>query len=75
MALINPVSRRRFAESPVHHYLVGKVGTCMARSIDRKESRGRAFLFTEGGFNHHLSASENFDGATSSSCSSSAPTG
>jgi diaminopimelate decarboxylase len=41
-------------------YLVGEAGIYVTRILDRKESRGKVFLVTDGGLNHHLSASGNF---------------
>jgi len=41
-------------------YLVGEAGIYVARVIDRKVSRGQAFLVTDGGLHHHLAASGNF---------------
>ncbi|MCC7487769.1 MAG: pyridoxal-dependent decarboxylase, exosortase A system-associated [Burkholderiales bacterium] len=41
-------------------YLVGEAGVYVCRVIDRKVSRGRVFLVTDGGLNHHLAASGNF---------------
>jgi len=41
-------------------YLVGEAGVYVTRIVDRKESRGEVFLVTDGGLNHHLSASGNF---------------
>lgn len=41
-------------------YLVGEAGVFVTRVIDRKVSRGQAFLVVDGGLNHHLSASGNF---------------
>lgn len=41
-------------------YLVGEAGVYVTRIVDRKSSRGRIFLVTDGGLNHHLSASGNF---------------
>lgn len=41
-------------------YLVGEAGVYVARIIDRKVSRGRVFLITDGGLHHHLAASGNF---------------
>lgn len=40
-------------------YLVGEAGVYVTRIIDRKESRGKIFLVTDGGMNHHLAASGN----------------
>ncbi len=41
-------------------YLVGEAGVYVSRIVDRKISRGQVFLVTDGGLNHHLSASGNF---------------
>lgn len=41
-------------------YLVCEAGIYVTRVIDRKVSRGQAFLVTDGGLHHHLSASGNF---------------
>jgi diaminopimelate decarboxylase len=41
-------------------YLVGEAGVYVCRVLDRKESRGRVFLITDGGLHHHLAASGNF---------------
>ena len=41
-------------------YLVGEAGLYVTRIVDRKISRGQVFLVTDGGLNHHLSASGNF---------------
>jgi diaminopimelate decarboxylase len=41
-------------------YLVGEAGIYVTRVLDRKVSRGQVFLVTDGGLNHHLSASGNF---------------
>jgi len=41
-------------------YLVGEAGIYVTRILDRKLSRGQVFLVTDGGLNHHLSASGNF---------------
>ena len=41
-------------------YLVGEAGVYVTRIIDRKVSRGQVYLVTDGGLNHHLSASGNF---------------
>lgn len=41
-------------------YLVGEAGVYVTRIVDRKVSRGHTFLVTDGGLNHHLSASGNF---------------
>jgi diaminopimelate decarboxylase len=41
-------------------YLVGEAGFYVCRVIDRKISRGKVFLVTDGGLHHHLAASGNF---------------
>jgi len=41
-------------------YLVGEAGIYVARVIDRKVSRGKVFLVTDGGMHQHLAASGNF---------------
>jgi diaminopimelate decarboxylase len=41
-------------------YLVGEAGVYVCRVVDRKISRGRVFLVTDGGLHHHLAASGNF---------------
>jgi diaminopimelate decarboxylase len=41
-------------------YLVGEAGVYIARVVDKKVSRGQVYLVTDGGLNHHLSASGNF---------------
>jgi diaminopimelate decarboxylase len=41
-------------------YLVGEAGIYVSRVIDRKMSRGHAFLIVDGGLHHHLAASGNF---------------
>ncbi len=41
-------------------WLVGEAGVYLTRVVDRKESRGRTFLVTNGGLQHMLAASGNF---------------
>ena len=41
-------------------YFVGEAGVYVTRIVDRKRSRGQVYLVTDGGLNHHLSASGNF---------------
>ncbi len=41
-------------------YLVAEAGVYVCRVIERKESRGKVFLVTDGGLHHHLAASGNF---------------
>jgi diaminopimelate decarboxylase len=40
-------------------YLVGEAGIYVAEVVDRKVSRGRVFLITNGGMHHHLAVSGN----------------
>ncbi len=58
---------RAAAELPQAHivielgrYFVGEAGVYITRIVDRKVSRGHTYLVTDGGLNHHLSASGNF---------------
>ncbi|WP_294120277.1 pyridoxal-dependent decarboxylase, exosortase A system-associated [Sphingomonas sp.] len=41
-------------------WLVGEAGVYLTRIVDRKESRGKSFLVTDGGLQHQLAASGNF---------------
>jgi diaminopimelate decarboxylase len=41
-------------------WLVGEAGIYLTRIVDRKESRGKTFLVTDGGLHHQLAASGNF---------------
>lgn len=41
-------------------YLVGEAGLYVCRVVDRKVSRGKTYLITDGGLHHHLAASGNF---------------
>ena len=41
-------------------WLVGEAGVYLTRIVDRKESRGKSFLVTDGGLHHQLAASGNF---------------
>ena len=41
-------------------YLVGEAGVYICTITDKKVSRGRVYLVTDGGLHHHLSASGNF---------------
>jgi diaminopimelate decarboxylase len=41
-------------------YLAGEAGVYVCRVVDKKVSRGRTFLITDGGMHHHLAASGNF---------------
>ena len=38
----------------------GEAGVYVCRVVDRKVSRDRVFLVTDGGLHHHLAASGNF---------------
>ncbi len=48
----------RFVVEP-GRYLVGEAGIFVTRITDIKVSRGKTFLITDGGMNHHLAASGN----------------
>jgi diaminopimelate decarboxylase len=41
-------------------WLVGEAGIYLTRIVDKKESRGKTFLITDGGLHHQLAASGNF---------------
>ncbi len=41
-------------------YLVGESGIYVTQLLYKKKSRGKIFLITDGGMNHHLAASGNF---------------
>ena len=41
-------------------YIVAEAGVYVCRVLERKISRGRVFLITNGGLHHHLAASGNF---------------
>ena len=41
-------------------YIVGEAGIYVCRVLDRKISRGKTYLVTDGGMHHHLAASGNF---------------
>jgi diaminopimelate decarboxylase len=41
-------------------WLVGEAGVYLTRIVDRKASRGKTFLVTDGGLHHQLAASGNF---------------
>jgi diaminopimelate decarboxylase len=52
------LSRTEFIVEP-GRYLVAESGVYVTRITDIKRSRGKTFLVTDGGMNHHLSASGN----------------
>jgi len=64
LATLVPHIRRTLPEAQVvvelGRYLVGESGLYVCRVIDRKISRGRVFLITDGGLHQHLAASGNF---------------
>ena len=66
-AALGPMLERGRAACPgaafaieLGRYLVGEAGLYVARVIDRKMSRGKTFLVTDGGLHHHLALSGNF---------------
>lgn len=71
VAAISTQLQQRMQEARVHlpgaeivmelgRYLVGEAGVYVCRVVDRKVSRGKIFLITDGGLHHHLAASGNF---------------
>ena len=61
--LIDTVVMRELPEARVTielgRYIVGEAGVYVSRVIDRKISRGRTYIVTDGGMHHHLAASGN----------------
>lgn len=58
-----PLAQRLPEASPVielGRYIVGECGIYVTRVLDRKISRGRAYLVVDGGMHHQLAASGNF---------------
>lgn len=59
-----PAARRALPEArfvlELGRYIVGEAGIYVCRVVDRKPSRGKIFLVTDGGLHHHLAASGNF---------------
>lgn len=47
-------------EIELGRYLTGEAGVYVCRVVERKSSRGKTFLITDGGMHHHLPASGNF---------------
>lgn len=64
MAMLSEQLGRAFADCRLAvefgRYLVGEAGIYVCRILDRKVSRGRTFLITDGGLHHHLAATGNF---------------
>lgn len=62
--LLDKVVRQELPEARIvlelGRFLVGEAGVYVSRIIDRKTSRGRLFLITDGGLHHQLAASGNF---------------
>jgi diaminopimelate decarboxylase len=54
-----PLAATRFSIE-LGRWLVGEAGVYLTRIVDRKQSRGRTFLVTDGGLQHMLAASGNF---------------
>ena len=54
-----PLATARFIVE-LGRWLVGEAGVYLTRIVERKDSRGRTFLVTDGGLNHMLAASGNF---------------
>ena len=55
----NILARTKFAIE-LGRWLVGEAGVYLTRVVDRKISRGRTFIVTDGGLHHQLAASGNF---------------
>ena len=59
-----PAVKQQLPESQIvielGRYLVAEAGIYVCRVLERKVSRGRVFLITNGGLHHHLAASGNF---------------
>ncbi len=54
-----PLAESRFILE-LGRWLVGEAGVYVTRIVDRKQSRGKTFLVTDGGLHHMLAASGNF---------------
>lgn len=59
-AALSPTLRDAELVMELGRYLVGEAGVYVCRVVDRKVSRGRTYLVTDGGLHHHLAASGNF---------------
>jgi diaminopimelate decarboxylase len=65
-ALCEAIDRRRAAlpntvfAIELGRWLVGECGVYLTRIVDRKVSKGKTFLVTDGGMHHQLAASGNF---------------
>ncbi len=57
---IDPLLKQAQIVIELGRYLIGEAGIYVCRVIERKISRGKVFLVTDGGLHHHLSASGNF---------------
>ncbi|MCW5618092.1 MAG: pyridoxal-dependent decarboxylase, exosortase A system-associated [Nitrosomonas sp.] len=59
-----PVIKRHLPTADVvielGRYIVAEAGIYVCRILERKKSRGKTFLITDGGLHHHLAASGNF---------------
>lgn len=59
-----PAVKQQLPESRIvielGRYIVAEAGIYVCRILERKISRGRVFLITNGGLHHHLAASGNF---------------
>lgn len=64
LAKVQEVLRQEMPEASLvlelGRYLVGEAGVYVARVTERKISRDKVFLVTDGGMHHHLAASGNF---------------
>ena len=62
--LLSKVDKHKFATSlhailELGRYIVGEAGVYLCKVIDKKVSKGKTYLITDGGMHHHLAASGN----------------
>ncbi len=62
--LLSEIDHRKFSAGlhailELGRYIVGEAGVYLCKVIDRKTSRGKTYLITDGGMHHHLAASGN----------------
>ena len=60
LAALPPILGQSGFAIELGRWLVGEAGVYLTRIVDRKVSRGRIFLVTDGGMHHQLAASGNF---------------
>lgn len=62
--LLSEIDQRKFSTDlhtilELGRYIVGEAGVYICKVIDKKISRGKTYLITDGGMHHHLAASGN----------------